>query len=297
MPLRDDLLTPIPGANPGGADLRYELYDIVREARREEVDAPTGGWDRPRKTADWTLVVKETTAALATKSKDLQLVAWLAEGMYRREGFAGLAAAIRVAKSLIDQYWDSLYPQLEDGDAEARAQVLQWLGDGKQPLTAAIRLTPVTNTGLDIYKYRDSRQVGYEKDADDYDKRQARKKLMDSGKMSAEDFDTGFDATPKAWYKQLFADMKASLDAIDALDKVGSDKFGRDAPGYGQLKSAIEEVQRIVRELLDRKLAIDPDPVEVAPIVEELASENGADAPASGGTQTLSVEPTSREDA
>ena len=45
----------------------------MREARREEIDAPTGGWDRPRKTADWVLVAKETSAALATKSKDLQL--------------------------------------------------------------------------------------------------------------------------------------------------------------------------------------------------------------------------------
>ena len=297
MPLRDDLLTPIPGGNPAGADLRYELYDIVREARREEVDAPTGGWDRPRKTADWIAVVKETSAALATKSKDLQLVAWLAEGMYRREGFAGLSAGLRLAKSLLEQYWDTLYPQIEDGDTEARAQVLQWLGDGKQPLTAAIRLTPVTNTGLDIYKYRDSRQVGYEKDADDYDKKQARKKLIDSGKMSAEDFDAAFDATPKAWYKQLFKDMAATLDAIAALDKVGNDKFGRDAPGYGQLRSAIEEVQRIVRELLDRKLATDPDPVEVAPTLEEPVSENGADAPAGALSQTLSVEPTNRDDA
>ena len=299
MPLRDDLLTPIPGENPAGTDLRYELYDIVREARREEVDAPTGGWDRPRKVADWVLVAKETSNALATKSKDLQLAAWLAEAMYRREGFAGLAAALRLAKGLLEQYWDTLYPELEDGDAEARAQVLQWLGDGKQPLAAAIRLTPVTNTGLDIYKYRDSRQVGYEAQADDYDKKQARKKLIDSGKISAEDFDAGFDATPKAWYKQLFADMQATLDAIDALDKVGNERFGRDAPGYGQLKTAIEEVQRIVRELLDRKLAADPDPVEVAPVEVAVESDggNGAAASAPNATATLSAEPANRDDA
>jgi type VI secretion system protein ImpA len=298
MPLRDDLLTPIPGANPAGADLRYELYDIVREARREEIDAPTGGWDRPRKTADWTLVVRETSNAIATKSKDLQLVAWLAEGMYRREGYGGLASVLRVAKGMLEQFWDTLYPPLEDGDVEARAAVLQWLGDGKQPLASAIRLTPVTNTGLDIYKYRDSRQVGYEAQADDYDKKQARKKLIDGGKLSAEDFDAGFDATPKAWYKQLFADMTATLAAIDALDKAGNERFGRDAPGYGQLKSVIEEVQRVVRELLDRKLAADPDPVEAVPVVDEPATGDRVDAAAaSGASQTLSVEPTNRDDA
>ena len=97
MPLREDLLTPIPGDNPGGTDLRYELYDIVREARREEIDAPTGGWDRPRKTADWALVAKETSNALATKSKDLQLAVWLIEASYHRESFAGFAAAAWIA--------------------------------------------------------------------------------------------------------------------------------------------------------------------------------------------------------
>lgn len=300
MPLRDDLLTPIPGDNPAGTDLRYELYDIVREARREEIDAPTGGWDRPRKTADWALVVKEASTALASRSKDLQLAAWLAEAMFRRESFAGLAAALRMTAALLEQYWDRLYPELEDGDPEARAAVLQWLGDGKQPLTASIRLTPVTNTGLDLYKFRESRQVGYEADADDYDKKQARKKLIDSGKISGEDFDAGFDATPKGWYKQLAADIQASLDALSALDRVGNEKFGRDAPGYSQLRGAIEEVQRIVRELLDRKLAADPDPIEVAPVAEVATDTGNGEAPAAGApgaTQTLSAEPTSRDDA
>ena len=31
MPLRDELLTPIPGTNPGGAELRYDpLYDKIK---------------------------------------------------------------------------------------------------------------------------------------------------------------------------------------------------------------------------------------------------------------------------
>lgn len=306
MPLRDDLLTPIAGASPSGTDLRYELYDAVREARREEIDAPTGGYDRPGgpKRADWSAVVKETSTALATRSKDLQLAVWLAEAMFRREGFGGLAPTLRVIAGLLEQFWDTLHPELEDGDAEARAVVLQWLGDGKQPLTTAVRLAPVTNTGLDIYRYRESRQVGYEADATDYDKKQARKKQLDAGKISAEDFDKAFDATPKAWYKKLASDIVATLQAIDALDRVGTEKFGRDAPGYAQLRTAIEEVQRVVRELLDRKLQAEPDPVEEAPVAEDLAAAGG-DASgavpsgdgAGGGAHTLSAEPTSRDDA
>ena len=43
MPLADDLLNPIDGPNPSGADLRYdEIYSKIKEARREEAAPPPG---------------------------------------------------------------------------------------------------------------------------------------------------------------------------------------------------------------------------------------------------------------
>jgi type VI secretion system protein ImpA len=302
MPLRDDLLTPIAGDNPAGADLRYELYDIIREARREEIDAPTGGFDRPRKVADWPFVVRETSAAIATRSKDLQLAVWLIEASFHRESFAGFADAVRMTAQLLDQFWERLYPQLEDGDAEARAAVLGWLGSDKQPLCNSIRLSPITTSGLTIYRFRESEQVGVESPTDDYDRKQARKKLIDAGKLSGEDFATAFTATPKAWYKELAANLAGALDAVARLDRVGNEKFGRDAPGYNELRKPIEEVQGIVRELLARKLAEDPDPVEVAPPAEEPTASLGGESAglsdaAPAGPTSLSVEPTSRDDA
>jgi len=40
VPLRDDLLNPIPGENPSGIDLRYEnkllVFDKIKEARRQD---------------------------------------------------------------------------------------------------------------------------------------------------------------------------------------------------------------------------------------------------------------------
>jgi type VI secretion system protein ImpA len=297
MPLRDDLLTPIPGDNPAGANLRYELYDVIREARREDIDAPTGGWDREPKRADWTLVAKAAADALATKSKDLQLAVWLVEASYHRESFAGFAAAVRATAQLLERFWDNLYPPVEDGDLEMRAAPLVWLGSDKQPLKQAILLAPVTNTGLTLFKYRESRDVGFEAAADDYDKKQARKKKMDAGMMSGEDFEKAFTSTPKAWYKQRAADIVAALNALAALDKAGNEKFGRDAPGYNELRKPIEEVQRIVGELLAEKLKLEPDPVEVVPPPDANGDALGDGTAEAGSTGGLSVEPTSRDDA
>src|SRR6266566_3867190 len=91
MPLREDLLQPIPGSNPAGANLRYDpIYDKIKEARREEEDVDQGDWKRTRKVADWPQVIKLAGDALATKSKDLQIAAWLTEAMLKQEALGGL---------------------------------------------------------------------------------------------------------------------------------------------------------------------------------------------------------------
>ena len=74
MPLPNNLLSPIPGDNPSGEDLRYApIYDQIKEARREEEESAQGDWVHEVKKADYPLVIKLTTEAIAAKSKDLQL--------------------------------------------------------------------------------------------------------------------------------------------------------------------------------------------------------------------------------
>src|ERR1051325_266281 len=82
------LLTPLPGENPVGENLLYSgLHDEIREARRAEDDLPQGDWQRTPKTAQWPKVVELATGALANKSKDLQIGAWLSEALVHLYGF------------------------------------------------------------------------------------------------------------------------------------------------------------------------------------------------------------------
>lgn len=297
MPLRDDLLTPIPGDNPAGADLRYEpVWDVIKELRREEVDAPMGEYERERKVADWAGVVREASNAIATKSKDIQLAAWLIEASFYREGFSGLAQSVRVAAQMLVKFWDNMYPSLEDGDASFRISALEFFNNKDRALYAAIRLTPVTTNGITIYRFRESEIVKFESPDDDYDKKQARKEKLAKGMMSGEEFQEGFKATPKAWYKQRAADITATLAAIDELDKAGNEVFGRDAPGYSEFRRPIQEVQGIIKQLLTEKLKLEPDPVEAIPLEAEPSAALGGET-AAAGAGGLSPEPTSRDDA
>jgi type VI secretion system protein ImpA len=292
MPVQiSELLQPIPGSKPGGADIRYEpVFEKIKQARIEELDLPAGDYTRERKTADWPLVIKLATEVLARQSKDLQVAAWLTEALLKREGMAGLRSGLELLVSLLTDLWDHLYPEIEDDDLEFRAAPLAWVA---QYLETPIRLTPIDAAGHSIFQYRDSRAVGYEADADTYEKRDARKAALDAGKISAEEFDEAFNAINKAWYKQLIADLDAATAAVTKLEAVADEKLGHAAPRFAPLRTPLAEVRQVAVQLLAKKLESDPDPIEAEPVVEE-AIEVGAP---SGEGGTISLVPRTRADA
>ena len=291
MPVREDLLQPIPGPNPGGANLRYDpVYDKLKEARREDDDVPQGEWTRPRKVADWPLVIKLASDTLATKSKDLQIAAWLTEALVRQEALGGLRSGLDLLRGLLEQHWDHLYPKLEEGDSGLRASPLEWVGGYLQ---SATRSVPLNKTGHDYFKYKEAQALGSEAAAaGDEKKLAARQADIAEGKLTQEEFDKGFAATPKAWYKQLITDLDGCGRAIQALDAVGQEKFGEAAPSYAELERGLDEVGEVARKLLAKKLETDPDPPEPVVVGNEGLAMSG-----SSRSGALSPEPTSVEDA
>jgi type VI secretion system protein ImpA len=114
------LLQPISEAQPCGSDLRnHPVYIQIREARRQEESLSQGVWAHDVKDADYGLALKLSKEALTKRGKDLQVAAWMTEALVRQEGFAGLGQGMELISRLLDQYWDSVHPQMEeDGDLE-----------------------------------------------------------------------------------------------------------------------------------------------------------------------------------
>ncbi len=309
MPLPSELLNPISNAKPAGENLQYApVFDKIKEARREDDDVPQGDWARVRKVADWPLTIRLINEALATKTKDLQLTAWLAEAMLRREGITGLREVLDLNRALLENFWDHLYPELEDGDAEFRAGKLQWIGD---KLESAVKQVALTRTGLNWYQYRESRAVGTEEAADTEERQTARQQAIAEGKIPAEQFDKDFDTSPKTFYVNLEAAFDGTLESLALLGEVCDVKFGDVSPSFATLRTVLEEVRQTVHSLLQRKREKEPDapvamampPFEVS-LVEEAPVEvevpavvvRMAAAPASRGA-SLSAEPVDRADA
>jgi type VI secretion system protein ImpA len=297
MPLPEGLLNPIAGDNPSGKSLRYDpVYDKIREARREEDVLPQGDWSREVKKADYPQVIKLATEALSTKSKDLQVAAWLTEGLLFKEHLPGLRDGLDLIRGLLENFWDTLYPEIEDDDLEFRAAPIAWIGS---KLDAAVRRLPLTKSKLDLLKYQESRRIGYEADAASNEaKAAARAAAIADKQCTAEEFDEAVRVTGDAYYEKLAANIVAVQESIQALETLTDSKFGREAPNFANLRTALEELQDMVRNY-HRPAAAEAE--EEAPAEAELAAEE-TEAPAAAGApaakkRAVTAEPTDREDA
>lgn len=285
MPLRDDLLTPIAGDNPSGPYLRYEpIYDRIKEARRDDP------LQDPPVRADWRLVSELAAEAIAKQSKDLQLAAWLTEAELQREGYAGLRGGLGLILALLEQFWDTVHPIIEDGDADMRAAPLGWVAT---QLDIPVRLAPVTTKGHAFTEYWESRSVPTETEAgSDEELSTRREAAVADGKLTPEEFETGFTATPKPWYKALVADVDGSIELVRKIEALADERMGDSSPSFKPLRDALTEVRVGAVAILKRKLELDPDPID-----EETVDLDAVPGEEDGGDGTVSIEPRSREDA
>ena len=306
MPLREDILAPISGENPSGADLRYDtkllVIDKIKEARRQDDELEQGAWQSERKTANWPVVIKLAQETLATTSKNLQVAAYLAEALLQTERFAGLRQGLDLVYRMSSEFWDTVHPAIDPEDPETRedrATPLAWLNT---QLDFPVRSTPINNAGHSFINFKDSRAVGYEDQAKTDKDKKNRATMIANGKMAPEVFDKAFGETPKAFYAQAEKDLDACLDTVGKLDAFCDEKLEDDSPGFGKLKGALTEVRQAVHQLLDKKREKEPDPVEEVPeeapaAGEALVGEDGVPVPAAGLGVALVGEPADRRQA
>lgn len=280
----DRLLTPVSEDRPSGESLQYSgLFDEIREARRADDVLEQGDWKRELKVADWDEAAALATDALQTKTKDLQVAAWLAEALTMLQAFAGARDGLKLMKGLHAQFWDTCYPEIDDGDMEGRANVLSFFD---RQVALALRKSPLTRApGMNFswLEWNESRAFDIPEsvtgplDADSQSRlAELKRQAVEENKTSGEDFRKAKASTPKVFYEDASKALAQAWDEYQGLDRVMDEKFGRQTPGLGELKKAIEEVRRVVDGILKEKRALEPDPKAAGGAVAA-AGEAGAD--------------------
>src|ERR1044072_8624767 len=153
----ETLLTPISEESPSGEYLRYSgIYDEISEARRADLDVPQGDWQTDVKVADCRKVISLAVPAIEKESKDLQITAWLSEALISEHGFTGLRDSLKLMSGLQENFWETLHPEIDEGDMEGRANAIAWM---ELQASLGLRKGKITNySGYSFIDFEDSKR-------------------------------------------------------------------------------------------------------------------------------------------
>lgn len=250
------LLAPVPGENPAGGAIPFDLRQRLEEARKEVDPADFAADDPARpeeaRRADWPAIARLAEDGLAGVSKDLNLAARLTEALVKLNGFAGLCDGLRLLRLLADRCWDRLHPPIEEEeDLEVRAAPLQWLDDPDRGarFPGTLRAVPLIDGEGGGYSWLDWRQSQGGK-----------------GRVNREGFEKAVGATPGDRCRQAVADILAGLDELNQLTLVLNARMGAAAPGMIGVRQALDDCRVLGQQILQRK---DPAPAIVEAPAED----------------------------
>ncbi|ANY86642.1 MULTISPECIES: type VI secretion system protein TssA [Pseudomonas] len=252
-----ELAAPIDGGS--GEDLSFSaLFDQIKEARRADPDYLTqGDWQTDLKTADWEKAISLSAQGLAHQSKDLMLVAWLSEGLAQREHFLGITFGLELAERILETFWDTAYPSLEDG-LDERAARLSWLKTTLTDIAGGLPITQGQHFG--VLRYDESRHV--ENLA--LQNAKAMQTALDEGKINAEIFQRSVALTDTDHLRTKALQIADSLQACNRLQATADRLFGSEAPSFSSLSDMLSRASQLAEKLLkDRGVELHPVAVAI----------------------------------
>lgn len=268
------MLSPISEEKPSGEPMRYSgLYDEISEARRADEDVEQGDWKVALKVADFRKVVDLAVPALTSDTKDLQIAVWLTEALVKQNGFAGLRDGLKLVSGLQDKFWETLFPEIDEGDMEGRANAIEWLA---LQTSFAVKQAKVTQgDGYSFFDWEDSKRFDIPNNIETLDSTERAKytELLEQAtkenRVTADRWRVAYAASRRPFYEEVALTIEECWAECKELNRVIEEKFDRNQmPGLGTLEKSLEAVQTQVKKFLEEKRAEEPDEE-----VEETATE------------------------
>ena len=260
------LLAPISESNPVGDNLYYDpLYDQIKEARRE--DDPTlsqGVWQIELKKADWPSVENLCCQALISKTKDLQIAAWLVEAWISMDQLDGVNKGISLIQALSESYWDHLYPTMNDDDIERRLHMYEWLDTAFKNRLVVIPVlqNPLNSAHITLADWMQANRL------DTVSKRSPeRQKILKQAELknelTMEKIQQILSACPKELLENLNLGTAKAFNAYENFKK-SLDTLLKDnsRPAMNDLSDSLKELQRFIKAGIDLSNSEEKQPSE-----------------------------------
>lgn len=254
------LLAPIPGDAETGIDLRsdaagdtyYRMKDARSTARAAEREADSNNEPISRP-PEWRTLLDLAQEALAGRTKDLEIAAWLTEAALRLHGFAGLRDGFALMDGLVEHYWDRLFSVDTETAADKVSPLVGLNGSGADgTLIQPIRLSPLTTPadGAGLWHFTVARRGGADAAA------------------AQQRIDTAMRATEGPTYVAVVHDLRDALAVFtglcDRLDAV----CGPDAPPSANIRNTLSAALEIATEIAGPALLATPAASAVVADVE-----------------------------
>lgn len=280
----DQLLAPINGDGPGGVDLRldpsptstyYTVKDARSTARAAERQRLLEGLESDG-SADWRPVLERGCVALAEKSKDLEIAAYVVEALLRLQGFVGLRDGFRLLRELVERFWEQLYPLPDEEGIDSRVAPLAGLnGEGSEgTLLGPMMSTPLTGgSSVGPYSLSDYQQAqalaGLEEEV--------RAKRVARGAVTMEQFNQAVSETPSEFFENLVSVLNECREEFGKLSAALDQYCGERAPPTSAIREHLAQCLDAVRATAGHKLKSEPAAVAAS------AGEEGTRAAQTGG--------------
>lgn len=277
------LAAPVPGPAPHGEDLRSDftsgadfqrLRDLRTRVRAQERAADAAD-DDTRPVAEWREILALGTDLLTRRSKDLEIAAMMVEGLARLHGYAGLRDGFGLIRTLVERYWDGLFPEPDEDGVATRVRPVTGLNGegGEGTLIQPLRRIPLIHGQQRHYSLWQVLQAG-EVASLDPGQRQQR---LNGGAADLEAVRASAQDMAAAAIDTLLADIAAAQEAFQALCRDLDERCGPDSPPSSNIRNVLESARDAVFLALGDRAETLRAPQEAS------ASEPAALAPGSAG--------------
>lgn len=245
----ESLLSPLDGASPTGDNLEYDP-DFMALERLAAPKAERGIGDSviAAEEPDWDKVSAQAESLLS-RSKDLRVAAHLTTAWMRTSGLPGCSAGLHLIRSLLEQYWDGVHPQLDaedDNDPTARVNAVSAVTD-LQGMLGIFRNTPfVQSPRMGRFTLRDLRIANGTLKVAGGDEEGTELPSMSVIEACCMD-------CPEEQLAENVAALNAALDHIKAIDAIFSEQVGTLGPDLKPLLSDAFELKKFLEPQLARR--------------------------------------------
>ena len=284
----EDLFRPISEDSPAGQDPRlditpqslyFRLRDVRSEARAAERTADNDPGAEAGSVQHWHGVRDLAVQALAEVGKDIEIAAWLTEGLVRTDGLAGLTAGAQVLSGLVSRYWDSgLFPLPdEDGIAGRVAPVAGLNGEGGngtllQPLRKLVLYERADGTPVTFWRFEQAEEA----EALDQARRTQR---FASGVVPLADLEAEAKTIGRDRLGEMHRGVIGALEAWRGLDAALAAVAGADAPPTGRVLELLDKLRRTAERYVPPAEAAAPQQQPVEDVAVEAAAPPSTPSP------------------